>query len=358
MNVADSDYIAGLLEEKGYTKTEEPSLADIIIINTCTVRQHAEDRAFSYLGTLRKLKDKKLSLKIYLAGCAASLYKDEKEFLSLKKRFPHLDEIIPADEIETLNEKLTRTLTTEISSSQSSTNPRSLQPCEFVTISRGCSNYCSYCIVPYVRGPLIPRSTEEIIQETIYLTKHGINEITLLGQNVNSYNYKGIGLADLLKKVSAIDEVKSIGFLTSHPRDMSDEIIETISSMPKVRKNFHLPLQSGSDRILQLMNRGYTSQQYINLVGKIRKLIPPAVITTDIIVGFPTETEEDFEKTLSLVKEINFENFFAFKYSPRKGTAAHKTMPDDIPVKIKEERLNRLLELLKKQKRHLTTNES
>jgi len=351
MNIADSDYMAGILEDCGCIKTDEPDASDIIVINTCTVRQHAEDRAVSYLGTLKKLKEKKPHLKIYFAGCAASLLTDEKELRLFTQRFPFVDGIIPAGKLNIFRGIVGKLLSDSPATREANNIAdvrRSSEACEFVTISHGCSNYCSYCIVPYTRGPLISRPPSEIISEITFLIKHrNITDITLLGQNVNSYKWQDVNFADLLKKISAIEGLETVGFLTSHPKDMNEEIIETVAVSNKIRKSFHLPLQSGSDRILSLMNRGYTAAHYKNLVGKIRSSIPDAIITTDIIVGFPTETDEDFEKTLSLLKDMRFENFFAFKYSPRPGTAA-AAMPDDIPLEIKEERLQRLLAVIKK----------
>lgn len=330
MNVADSDFIAGCFAVAGYEPCDNPENADVIVVNTCTVRQHAEDRALSYIGTLKKLRIKNKKLKIFIVGCVASRIKEW-----LKKKFPFIDEVIPATDIEKFPQFL--------SVSEKSVRRKFS---EFVTISRGCSNYCSYCIVPYVRGPEMPRSFEAIVSEVENLVNSGIKKVILLGQNVNSYSYNGIDFADLLVKVCGIESIKKIGFMTNHPKDMSDKIIRTVAEGEKFAKHFHLPVQSGSDRILKSMNRGYTKSEYMSLIDKIRKLMPGASITTDVMVGFPSETEEDFSETLSLMRAADFDNFFAFKYSPREGTAAYK-MEDDVPQEVKEERLAKILEMQK-----------
>ncbi|OGS45922.1 MAG: tRNA (N6-isopentenyl adenosine(37)-C2)-methylthiotransferase MiaB [Elusimicrobia bacterium RIFOXYD2_FULL_34_15] len=335
MNVADSDTVAQQLIEKGFSLTEQLNESDIIIINTCTVRQHAEDRAFSYIGDLGQLKIKNEKLKIVVLGCVASRLKE-----SLKKKFPYIDHIIPANEIEKISEILKKDFYYTTSRTTNETFS------EFITITRGCSNFCSYCIVPYVRGPEESRPVIKILLDIEKLTNSGKYEITLLGQNVNSYNFGGIDFADLLVKINDIPEVKKIGFMTSHPKDMSDKIIDSIASCEKVSHRIHLPLQSGSDKILKLMNRHYTKEKYLSIIEKLRKKIPDVKFTTDIIVGFPTETDEDFSETLEITKKVGFLSAYTFKYSPREYTKAF-SMKDDVPMNIKKERLARLNALLK-----------
>ena len=355
MNVADSDLVAQQLIERGFLLTENVNEADIIIVNTCTVRQHAEARALSYIGDLKKLilsatsatetladressadPHKPKSRKIIVMGCVASRLKDE-----LKKKFPFIDDVIPANEIEKVSEVLEKhydCLTSNLSNKTFS---------EFVTITRGCSNFCSYCIVPYVRGPEESRPVIKILLDIEKLTNSGKHEITLLGQNVNSYNSNGTDFADLILKINDISEINKLGFMTSHPKDMSDKIIDAIASCEKIPHQIHLPLQSGSDKILKLMNRHYTKEKYLTIIGKLKKKIPDVKFTTDIIVGFPDETEKDFNDTLEIVKEVNFASAFTFKYSPRENTKAF-FMKDDVPMSIKKERLARLNALLKK----------
>lgn len=346
MNVADSDTIARYFIDANYIPTETLEDADVIVVNTCTVRQHAEDRALSFIGRLKKLKIKNRNLKIIVSGCVASRLGD-----SLKKRFSFIDEIIPADQVENFSQIIAKVTSgfTDISTCHrlnlSSTH-------KFIPISRGCSNYCSYCIVPYVRGEERHRPVEEILKQAKEVVKNGTKEITLIGQNVNSYRWQEVDFADLLDIVSKIDGVEKIKFLTNHPKDMSDKIIQTVALNNKIEKFFHLPVQSGSDRILKLMNRSYTKKHYIELVNKIRNFIPEATITTDIIVGFPTESEDDFQETLSLIKEVRFNSLFAFKYSPREMTSAFK-LKDDVSLEVKEKRLSAVLQLQKAlQKKH------
>lgn len=353
MNVADSDFAAGCLESLGYDIADTAREADVVIVNTCTVRQHAEDKALSYVGTLKNFKKNNPAARIYLMGCVASRLGE-----TLKKRFPHLDGVVPAQEIErfadvarslgmppkeSFDAAAVRIKRVGIPSANRLMR-RSSGVSEFVTISRGCSNFCSYCIVPYVRGPMRHRPSAEILDEISSLTSKGIGRITLLGQNVNSYSSDGADFAALIKMAASVPGVEMMSFLTSHPKDMSDEIIIAAAREPNIRKTFHLPVQSGSDRILGLMNRGYTRDGYLSLVSKIRKECPSATITTDIIVGYPTETESDFMDTFSLAEAARFDGFFAFKYSPREGTASGR-LADDVSRSAKEERLARILGL-------------
>ncbi|MDD5687580.1 MAG: tRNA (N6-isopentenyl adenosine(37)-C2)-methylthiotransferase MiaB [Elusimicrobia bacterium] len=328
MNIADSDSMGKLLLGRGYLPAEKPENADIIIINTCTVRQHAEDRALSYLGETRKLKKKNPKLKIFIAGCVASRLKED-----LKKRFSYLDGFIPANDTV----KLLQLLET----SKSSNTGKCENLSEFVTITLGCSNFCSYCIVPFVRGPEKSRSLDDILSDIKMLTDMGKQEITLLGQNVNSYKFHKMDFADLLLKVEEIPEIKKIKFMTSHPKDMSNKIIDAIDDCGKVVRQIHLPVQSGSDRILKLMNRKYTVKKYMSIIEKMQKKIKDVSFTTDIIVGFPTETEKDFNDTLKLVKKVKFASAFTFKYSPRENTKAY-AMEDDVPLEVKKKRLAKL----------------
>ncbi|HAX61051.1 MAG TPA: tRNA (N6-isopentenyl adenosine(37)-C2)-methylthiotransferase MiaB [Elusimicrobia bacterium] len=334
MNVADSDFMSEKLHNAGYKKCNDMHKADIIIANTCTVRQHAEERAFSFIGELKQLKIKNKKLKIFVAGCVASRLKEK-----LKKKFPYIDKIIPATEIENFSEIVKDTV--NITPKNPKTKNSNNKGTEFVTITKGCSNFCSYCVVPFVRGDEISRPKKDILADVKKLISRGRNEITLLGQNVNSYKFGKFDFADLLIELNKIPQIKKIGFMTSHPKDMSDKIINAIASCKKVTRQIHLPLQSGSNKILKLMNRKYTRGKYLKIIKKLRKKIPGVAITTDIIVGFPTETEKDFRQTLDIIKKVGFKSAFTFKYSPRENTKAFY-MKDDIPAEIKKERLARL----------------
>ena len=350
MNVADAGEYAQHLQNFGLLPTEDLNDAKVVLLNTCTVRQHAEDRALSFLGQLKKLKMKNEKLKIIVAGCVAQRLGED-----LKRRFLHIDLVIGAKDIDLFPQILTERLKDfqepEGSTPYRSTNLSTYQPMNlstdvtaFVTIMRGCENFCSYCIVPYVRGKEKSRPVEEIISEINCLIKQGVKEVTLLGQNVNSYklqitNYKlQIGFADLLTEVNKIERLERIRFVTSHPKDLSEKIIFAIRDLDKVCEHLHLPVQAGSNRILEKMNRKYTREGYLSLVAKIKDTIPEIAITTDIIVGFPGETEEDFQDTLDLVREVEFDSAYTFKYSPRPGTAGAK-LDDDVPLEVKEERL-------------------
>ncbi|MEW6558122.1 MAG: MiaB/RimO family radical SAM methylthiotransferase [Elusimicrobiota bacterium] len=351
MNVADSDSIVGCLLNNGYIQCEKPEDANLIVVNTCTVRQHAEDRVLSYIGRLRKLKIKNQKSKIIVLGCVASRLKD-----TLKKQFPFVDEVIPAYDIQKFPQLF--------GFSNYLTTYPPIHLSSFVPISRGCSNYCSYCVVPFVRGEEISRPFNEIISDIKKLINSGRKEITLLGQNVNSYcsrafspndteAHKGlkcrlqgtscseIDFADLLREANEISEIEKVDFLTSHPKDFTDKIIDAILQCKKVSRIIHLPVQSGSNRILELMNRGYTADYYLALIQKIRQKIPKVSFTTDIIVGFPTETEADFCQTLKLINEVGFVSAFTFKYSPRENTKAF-SISDDVPLEIKKARLQKL----------------
>lgn len=347
MNLYDSWLVEDFLMKAGFVPVNNLENADIAIFNTCTVRQHAEDRALSHIGRLKLWKRKNPNRKVIVMGCVVERLKDE-----LMKRFPFIDIAIGAKEIEDFHQIFSSKLRIN---GEMCTNLNLLninrKVSAFVAISRGCNNYCSYCIVPYVRGELKTRSLNEILNEISALARNGIKEVTLLGQNVNAYfdpHDRNIDFAQLLIEVNKIKPLKRIRFLTNHPKDMTQRLIDTMASLEKVCEHIHLPVQSGSDRILKLMNRGYTRKQYEDLVKQLRKAIKNISITTDLIVGFPTETDTDFNDTISLVKEIEFDSAFCFKYSPRDGTESAKFFKDDVPKEVKEERLQRLLELTEK----------
>ncbi len=305
MNKNDSERIAMFLENLGYQPASKENEADLILINMCSVRQSAVDRVYAKVDKYFKNK------KIILAGCI--LKRDKEKLKNKVSEFWHPDKYF--DCLPKYQSKLSA----------------------FVPIITGCNNFCSYCVVPYTRGREKSRELKEILCQIKNLIKRGYKEITLLGQNVNSYQDKKTNFANLLKKINNIKGDFQIKFLTSHPKDMSDELIEVIANCPKIIKEIHLPLQSGDNQILKRMNRHYTVNQYKNLVKKIRRKIPQAKISTDIIVGFPGETKKQFQNTAKVVKEIKFDNAYIAKYSPRHGTAAFK-MKDNVPLKEKKRR--------------------
>lgn len=344
MNFHDSEKIMGILKREGYLPTEELKKADLIIFNTCSIRKKPEEKLFSSLGRLKNLKRQKPSLKIAVCGCIAQQKGEE-----LLKRAPHVDYIFGPQNISKLPSilSLERAVITE-------ENP-DIQyeelPAErmngiraSVTVMYGCNNFCSYCVVPYTRGREVSRPLEKIIEEIKSLAEQGYKEVQLLGQNVNSYRDREYDFSDLLRMVNDIPGIERIRFITSHPRDLTEKLIKTMAELDKVCEHLHLPIQSGSDRILRLMNRGYSYEDYKRKVELLRTYIPDIAITTDIIAGFPSETEEDHHHTLRALEEIEYDGIFAFKYSQRHGTKAAE-MPDQIPEDIKSERLSEILKL-------------
>lgn len=353
MNEEDSEKISGLLKGIGYERTELKEESDIIIFNTCCVRENAEQKVYGHLGALKALKRKKPNLIIVVTGC---MMQQDGMPDKVMKKFPHIDIIAGSYNSYKLPEYIERVKTEGNSIIEVWNKEKGIVeglPVDrmsdvkaFVTIMYGCNNFCSYCIVPYVRGRERSREPENIINEIKDLVSKGYKEITLLGQNVNSYG-KGlepeINFAELLRRVNKIEGLERIRFMTSHPKDVSDELISAMAECEKVCEHGHFALQSGSSRILEKMNRKYTREQYLELVKKLRMAMPDIAITTDIIIGFPGETEEDFEETLSIVKEVEFDSAFTFIYSQREGTPAAKH-EEQVPENIKHERFNRLVE--------------
>jgi tRNA-2-methylthio-N6-dimethylallyladenosine synthase len=358
MNVADSDSMAGHFAGIGMERASDVASADIIFVNTCSVRQQAEQRALSFVGRLEPFKRSNSRLKVVVVGCMA-----QREGQRLRKQLPIIDLVIGAKDIERFPEIIAAFLSqgTEEeplrqepgdSRSRGLTGGTSDQAnahgriSAFVTIMRGCENFCSYCIVPYVRGPEKCRPAGDIIADINAKVRGGARDITLLGQNVNSYHSEGTDFSELLKLVNNIRGLDRIRFMTNHPKDLNDRLIDTVASLDKVCEHLHLPLQSGSDRVLASMNRRYTSADYRRIVDKLRKQIPGAALTTDIMVGFPGETDDDFSATLDLLRAVEFDFLFAFKYSPRPGTAAASRI-DNVPLALKEQRHSRILEILR-----------
>lgn len=354
MNVHESEKIAGILEKLGYQEADKRENADIIVFNTCAIREGAEDRVFGNVGNLKKLKKQKKDLIIVLCGC---MTQKEATAQKMLRTFPFVDIVIGTfnlpklgDYIEAVKKGRQLEIWQEGEIDEVLPYKRTSGDNAWVNIMQGCNNFCTYCIVPYVRGREKSRQEANILKEIKEIIAEGkYKKITLLGQNVNSYGKDlnpPVSFAKLLKDICALEGDFKLSFMTSHPKDLTDEVIDVIASEDKIEKFIHLPAQSGNNRILQKMNRKYTREKYLSIIEKIRAKIPDCRITSDFIVGFPGETEEEFEDTYSLVKEVKFDSIFAFMFSPREGTVAAK-MEDQIPENVKNERVNKLLKLEK-----------
>lgn len=355
MNEHDSEKISWILENMGYIWTDDKEDSDFIIYNTCLVRENAELKVYGQLGALKDLKRKNPDL--ILAVCGCMMQREEIRNIILRK-YRHVDIIFGTGNIHKLPQLINRyhqsneTVVDVVEDNREIVENidanRKYSFKAYVNVMYGCNNFCTYCIVPYTRGRERSREPENIIEEVRSLAERGYKEITLLGQNVNSYGKTlsyDYTFANLLEDINKIDGIKRIRFMTSHPKDLSDELIEAMASLDKVCEHLHLPIQSGSSRILKVMNRKYTKEDYLRLVEKIRNRIPDIALTTDIIVGFPGETEEDFNETLELVKKVEYDSAFTFLYSIREGTIAAR-MENQIPDDIKQERFQRLLDTL------------
>lgn len=355
MNEEDSEKLSGMLKTLGYERTEDKNEASIIIFNTCCVRENAELKVYGNLGALKALKKKNPSLIIAVCGC---MMQQEGMADNIIKKYPFVDIIFGTHNSYKFPEYLNRvkqegkSIIEVLNKAEGIVEgipvDRESDIKAFVTIMYGCNNFCTYCIVPYVRGRERSREPEDIENEIKDLITKGYKEITLLGQNVNSYGKTlegDMNFAKLLRRINNIEGLERIRFMTSHPKDLSQELIDTIAECSKICEHIHLPVQSGSSSILKKMNRQYDREQYLDLVRRIKKAIPNVALTTDIIIGFPGETEEDFEDTLSLVKEVEYDSAFTFIYSKRKGTPADE-MIEQIDDKVKHERFNRLVEAI------------
>ncbi len=336
MNVNDSDKMAEILLENGCMQTDDMLQANIVIINTCSVRFSAEHKAYSLLGRLKEQKDINPNLIIGVTGCMAQYATKE-----IKSRCKYVDFVLGARDLDMFSKVIIKYLPK--SKENVKYKQENKEVFKYITIMRGCSNFCSYCIVPYVRGPEISINYNEIIKEVNEAVTDGAKEIILLGQNVNSYNYDGVNFTHLLQKVSQIDKVKRIRFMTNHPKDFSNELIEEIATNKKICRHIHLPLQSGSNAILKAMNRKYTYEQYENLFNKIRNSIPDISITSDIIIGFPGETDKDFKATFDASRKLQFGGLFIFKYSSRPKTVSAK-LKNIVPLEVIKKRHTLLLE--------------
>lgn len=354
MNIHESEKIAGILENLGYKATDCVENADVIAFNTCCIRETAEQKIMGHIGSLKKLKKSKPHVKIVLCGCMTQQQGKGEE---IKAKYPYVDYILGTHNIDQLHDLLSKPTKSKILVEQTDGYitedlpvTRTSMPNAWVNIIYGCNNFCTYCIVPYVRGRERSRSMQSIIDEVKSLVAEGYKEITLLGQNVNSYGNDlkdGTNFAKLLNELAKIPGNFRLRFMTSHPKDFTDDVIEAIASNDKICKHIHLPVQAGSTNMLKAMNRKYTREQYLTLVEKIKARIPSVGITTDIMVGFNGETDEDFEDTLSLVEKCQFSSAFCFVYSKRKGTVGYN-MTNIVSPEVKKERIKRLIALQNK----------
>lgn len=354
MNVHESEKIAGQLQTLGYEETQTAEDADVIVFNTCCVRENAEQHAFGNIGMYKKLKKEKKDLVIAVCGCMTQQGEFAKK---LSATFPFVDVIIGTYNIDEFGKILQKTVDTkkrvvEILDKNGDiceeiTPYRSSYPNAWVNIAYGCNNFCTYCIVPYVRGRERSRLPENVVDEVKNLVNEGYKEITLLGQNVNSYGHdlkNDVGFASLLDEIGKIEGKFRLRFMSNHPKDLTEDVIEAIKRNPHACHAIHLPVQSGSNRILSLMNRRYSVEKYLSQIESIRKIIPDCAITTDIIVGFPTETEEDFIDTVKLIETVKFDGAFTFVYSKREGTKA-AIMDGQIDPEIQKDRIMRLIDV-------------
>jgi tRNA-2-methylthio-N6-dimethylallyladenosine synthase len=355
MNEHDSEQILRLLESFHYLETKNAKEADLILINTCSVREKPEHKVYSALGRYKWLKEKRGTI-IGVAGCVAQQEGDR-----LLDRIPYLDMVIGThaipllphllQKIEISGERVCETSYDQDGEYLKTTLPQ--KPLDkvksYVTIMQGCDHFCSFCIVPYVRGREKSRPSREIIEEVVHLAEMGVKEVCLLGQNVNGYGKgleEGVSFSGLLHSINKIKKIERIRFTTSHPKDLSEDLIQSFSKLEKLCEHIHLPFQSGSDKILKAMHRGYTQESYLEKINHLRKICPSIALTADVMVGFPGEEERDFEETLDLIQKVQFDDLFSFKYSPRKGTRAAQ-VEDKVEEKVKQERLSILQEIQK-----------
>jgi tRNA-2-methylthio-N6-dimethylallyladenosine synthase len=351
MNFSDTEIVLSILKEYGHTSCTDVNDADAIFFNTCSIRDHAEQRVMNRLQAIKSLKKKKPSLVIGVLGCMAERMKEQ-----LLEERDFIDLIVGPDAYRDLPNLLNvvslgrKGINVLLSTEETYADITPVRPGEdgvtaFISIMRGCQNYCAYCVVPYTRGEERSRDPKTILKEAAELFQSGYRDITLLGQNVNSYSWQSQGFPDLIGRVAEMSGELRIRFATSHPKDISDELIETIASHPNLCRSIHLPLQSGSDRILSLMKRKYTRDYYLDRIDTIRRMIPDCSITTDIIAGFCTETEADHTDTLELMHRVQFDYAFMFKYSERPDTFAAKNYRDDVEEEVKSRRLTEIIDL-------------
>ncbi len=353
MNKHDSERISGILRAQGYDLVEDPLEADVVLLNTCSIREKAEQKVFSQLGRLKRLKSNNPGALIGVAGCIA-----QQEGARIIERVPHVDIVLGTNNIENLprllelarrGHKVSETTEDDRYFGQVTRVQRESRVTAWVEVMRGCDNFCSYCVVPYTRGRERSKPPEMVVEEVRTLAEEGYKEVTLLGQNVNSYGRgldDGIDFPGLLERVNAVPGLRRIRFVTSHPKDLSDKLIEAMAGLEKVCPHIHLPMQSGSDRILDLMDRGYTSRDYRSRVNRLRQAVPGIAISTDIIVGFPGESKSDYIYTREMLQDVQFDNIYLFKYSARPGTKA-STMNGEVAQSEKDARFDELITIQK-----------
>ena len=349
MNEADTEIISGLLENFGYSSTNDPAIADIVLINSCSVREKAKQRAINKLKQYNSLKKKNKQVKIGLVGCVAQQHANE-----VQTQIPDIDILLGPDSYRNLTDILIsddkKAINNILSKTEMYDNLQSIPQNTYygyIPIMRGCNNFCTYCIVPYTRGRERSLSFHNIVKHAKQLVASNRKELILLGQNVNSYSFQDKRFPDVLKAISEIEKIKRIRFTSPHPKDLDERTIQIIAQNTNICNHIHLPLQSGSSKILKAMNRTYTQSDYLHLVDLIKKHIPTIAITTDIITGFPGETDTDFQETLKIMEYVKYDNAFTFKYSPRPGTKAAE-MPDTVSENTKSDRLNEMITLQKK----------
>ena len=369
MNVHESEKIAGILEDMGYSDCPEDGNPDVIVFNTCCIRDTAERRALGNIGVTKAEKKRNPDLILAVVGC---MPQQDGVADSLKERYPYVDIVLGTRNIAQLKDEIQKVIASRnrikkrsdkkyrcfdteqpanyLEIDEKTPQTRTSYPNAWINIIYGCNNFCTYCIVPYVRGREVSRDMNSVLDEVKKCVDEGYKEITLLGQNVNSYgndvNDPNVNFANLLRKIDKIEGKFRVRFMTSHPKDLNDDIIDAMANSSKICNNLHLPIQAGSDKVLADMNRRYDSAKYLKTIEKLRKAMPDIGITTDIMVGFPTETEDDFQKTLEIVEKVRYSNAFTFIYSPRKGTPAAKM--EQIPYAVKQERISRLIKLQNK----------
>lgn len=366
MNVHESEKIAGILEDMGYSDCPEDGNPDVIVFNTCCIRDTAERRALGNIGVTKAEKKRNPNLILAVVGC---MPQQDGVADSLKERYPYIDIVLGTRNIAELKDEIQKVIASRnrikkrsdkkyrcfdteqpinyLEIDEKTPQTRTSYPNAWINIIYGCNNFCTYCIVPYVRGREVSRDMNSVLDEVKKCVDEGYKEITLLGQNVNSYGNDvddpNVNFANLLRKIDKIEGKFRVRFMTSHPKDLNDNIIDAMANSSKICNNLHLPIQAGSDKVLADMNRRYDSAKYLQTIEKLRKAMPDIGITTDIMVGFPTETEDDFQKTLEIVEKVRYSNAFTFIYSPRKGTPAAKM--EQIPYAVKQERISRLIKL-------------
>jgi tRNA-2-methylthio-N6-dimethylallyladenosine synthase len=354
MNVVDSEQIVDLVQQLGYVQVGSPEPADLIILNTCSIRARAERKVYGHLGRFKPLKQRRPGLIIAVCGCVA-----QQEGGRMLEKVPYLDVVCGTHNVHRLGDMLRqveerRARCAEVAFLEADQRRRlfperrpNAEVTRFVTVIQGCDNFCSYCVVPHVRGREVSRPAAEVLDEVQALAAQGVREITLIGQNVNSYGRKEgdeISFAALLKQVNAVEGLERIRFMTSHPKDLSDELVDCFGELDKLCKHIHLPVQAGGDAVLKAMRRGYTREQYLGRIVRLRRVCPDIRVTSDVIVGFPGETESDFEQTMDLLKEARFAEIYSFIYSARPGTSA-ADLTDETPKAVKQERFDRMLAL-------------